>query len=85
MDPVVVGEGPAVLQLLAGEDEALLVGRDALLVLDLGLGLGGHPPIHACHVAHPTYISTAVPLVPVPAVTLPMALEDRGERESARA
>ena len=34
---VVVGEGAAVLKLLAGEDEALLVGRDALLVLDLGL------------------------------------------------
>ena len=34
---VVVREGAAVLKLLAGEDEALLVGRDALLVLDLGL------------------------------------------------
>jgi hypothetical protein len=34
---VVVGEGAAVLELLASEDEALLVGRDALLVLDLGL------------------------------------------------
>ena len=32
---VVVGERAAVLQLLAREDEALLVGRDALLVLDL--------------------------------------------------
>ena len=31
---VVVGEGAAVLQLLAGEDQALLVGEDALLVLD---------------------------------------------------
>ena len=30
---VVVGQGAPVLQLLAGEDEALLVGRDALLVL----------------------------------------------------
>ena len=30
-----VGEGAAVLELLAREDEALLVGRDALLVLDL--------------------------------------------------
>ncbi len=30
---VVVGEGAAVLELLAGEDEALLVGGDALLVL----------------------------------------------------
>ena len=34
---VVVGQGAGVLQLLAPEDEALLVGRDALLVLDLGL------------------------------------------------
>jgi len=34
---VVIGQCPAVLELLAGEDEALLVGRDALLVLDLGL------------------------------------------------
>ena len=34
---VVVGQGTTVLQLLAGEDEALLVGRDAFLVLDLGL------------------------------------------------
>jgi len=31
---VVVRQGAAILQLLAGEDEALLVGRDALLVLD---------------------------------------------------
>ena len=30
---VVVGEGPAVLQLLAGEDQPLLVRGDALLVL----------------------------------------------------
>ena len=30
---VVVGQGPAVLQLLAGKDEPLLVGRNALLVL----------------------------------------------------
>ena len=34
---VVVRQGAAVLQLLAAsEDQALLVGRDALLVLDLG-------------------------------------------------
>ena len=42
---VVVGEGPSVLKLLAGEDQALLVGGDTLLVLDLGLdvvnGVGG--------------------------------------------
>ena len=42
---VVVGEGPAILQLLAGEDQPLLIRRDALLVLDLGLdildGVGG--------------------------------------------
>ena len=34
---VVVGERPAVFELLAGEDEALLVGRYALLVLDFAL------------------------------------------------
>jgi hypothetical protein len=34
---VVVAQGAAILQLLAGEDETLLVRRDALLVLDLGL------------------------------------------------
>ena len=34
---VVVRQRAAVFQLLAGEDEALLVGRDAVLVLDLGL------------------------------------------------
>ena len=34
---VVVGEGAAILELLAGEDETLLVRRNALLVLDLAL------------------------------------------------
>jgi hypothetical protein len=34
---VVVGKSTAVLELLASKDEALLVRRDALLVLDLGL------------------------------------------------
>ena len=34
---IVVLESPAVLELLAREDQALLVGGDALLVLDLGL------------------------------------------------
>ena len=34
---VVVRESAAVLELHAGEDETLLVGRDALLILDLGL------------------------------------------------
>jgi len=34
---VVIGKGAAVLKLLAGEDQALLVGGDALLVLNLGL------------------------------------------------
>jgi len=34
---VVVRQGAPVLQLLAGEDETLLVRGDALLVLDLGL------------------------------------------------
>ena len=32
---VVVGESTAILELLAGEDQALLIGRDAFLVLDL--------------------------------------------------
>jgi len=36
---VVVGQGAAVLELLSGEDQALLVGGDALLVLDLGLDI----------------------------------------------
>lgn len=36
---VVVGEGPAVLELLPGEDQPLLIRRDPLLVLDLGLDL----------------------------------------------
>ena len=36
---VVVGEGSAVFELLAREDQTLLVGRDALLVLDLGLDI----------------------------------------------
>ena len=34
---VVIREGTTVLELLAREDEALLVGRDTLLVLDLRL------------------------------------------------
>ena len=34
---VVVGERPAILQLLASKDEPQLVWGDALLVLDLGL------------------------------------------------
>ena len=34
---VVVGERAAILELLPGENQALLVGRDALFVLDLGL------------------------------------------------
>ena len=42
---VVVGEGTAVFQLFPGEDQSLLVRRDAFLVLDLGLdivdGVGG--------------------------------------------
>ena len=36
---VVVAKGAAVLKLLSSEDEALLIGRDALLVLDLGLNV----------------------------------------------
>ena len=34
---VVVGKSAAVLELLAGEDKTLLIGRDTFLVLDLGL------------------------------------------------
>jgi len=34
---VVVGEGAAILELLAGKDQALLVWGNALLILDLGL------------------------------------------------
>jgi len=33
---VVVGEGPTILELFAGKDETLLIGWDALLVLNLG-------------------------------------------------
>jgi hypothetical protein len=36
---VVVGEGSAILKLLASEDQALLVRRDALLVLNLRLDI----------------------------------------------
>ena len=36
---VVVGKGAAVLELLASEDQALLVRRNALLVLNLGLDI----------------------------------------------
>ena len=34
---VIIGEGAAILELLASEDETLLIRRDTLLVLDLGL------------------------------------------------
>merc|ERR1711990_972521 len=34
---VVVGEGSSILKLLTGEDKSLLIGWDALLVLDLSL------------------------------------------------
>jgi len=34
---VVIRKGTAILELLAGEDKSLLVGRNAFLVLDLGL------------------------------------------------
>ena len=36
---VVVGEGSAILKLFASEDQALLVGRNAFLVLDLALDI----------------------------------------------
>merc|ERR1712157_269037 len=34
---VVIGKSAAILELLASKDESLLIGRDALLVLDLSL------------------------------------------------
>ena len=44
---VVIRESATVLELLAGEDESLLIGRDAFLVLDLGLdGLDGVSALH---------------------------------------
>jgi len=36
---VIVGEGAAVFELLAGEDQALLVRGDSLLVLDFGFDI----------------------------------------------
>lgn len=36
---IVIGEGTAVLKLLSSEDQALLVGRDSFLVLNLGLNV----------------------------------------------
>jgi len=36
---VVVGKGTSILELLTGEDQSLLIGWDALLVLDLGLDI----------------------------------------------
>ncbi len=36
---IVVAQGTSILELLSGEDEALLVRGDALLVLDLGLDI----------------------------------------------
>jgi hypothetical protein len=42
---VIIGKGPAILELLSSENEALLIGGDSLLVLDFGLhvidGVGG--------------------------------------------
>ncbi len=34
---VVIAKRPSILELLAGKDQTLLVGRDSLLVLDLSL------------------------------------------------
>jgi len=36
---VIVGESSAVLKLLSSEDESLLIGRNAFLILDLGLDI----------------------------------------------
>ena len=42
---IVIGQGPTVFELLASKDQSLLIGGDALLVLDLALhvvdGIGG--------------------------------------------
>merc|ERR1712183_326966 len=44
---VVVGKSPSILELLAGEDQPLLVWGDSLLVLDLGLDvLNGVRGVH---------------------------------------
>ena len=56
---VVVGEGAAVLELLAGEDQALLVRGNALLVLDLGLDIVC-PRLVSCSV-HSLPLPPAVP------------------------
>ena len=45
---VVIRQGTTVLQLLAREDETLLVRRDSLLVLDLGLN--GLDRVRALHI-----------------------------------
>jgi len=42
---IVVGEGSAILELLAGEDQTLLIRGDSLLVLDLGLDIV-YPPVN---------------------------------------
>ncbi len=44
---VVVGKSAAILELLAGEDQALLVRGNALLVLDLGLDIV-YPKLVSC-------------------------------------
>ena len=36
---IVVRQGPPIVELLASEDEALLIGRDTFLILDLGLDI----------------------------------------------
>jgi hypothetical protein len=36
---VVIAQGTAILELLSGEDQSLLIWGDALLVLDLGLDI----------------------------------------------
>jgi hypothetical protein len=56
---VVVGKGAAVLELLAGEDQALLVRGNALLVLDLGLDIVC-PKSASCSI-HRSLMPPAVP------------------------
>lgn len=59
---VVVAQRPAVFQLLPGEDETLLVGRDTLLVLNLGLHiLNGVAGLHLPREKKSRFLSLSVP------------------------
>ncbi|OAL03126.1 hypothetical protein IQ06DRAFT_292350 [Phaeosphaeriaceae sp. SRC1lsM3a] len=57
---VVVGKGAAILELLAGEDETLLVRGNALLILDLALHIvDGVGRLHLCRAVScdPSFVS----------------------------